>query len=535
MDVQITRELFAVLEKEEEKEREEKKESIRVVHGYEKWEETQRACQAGRKVIALEITNQFSSSCARVRPLFERFAKEFPDVCVRVFTGPFPSFLTLDKVCHDVGQVKELPAILLLYYDEPNHILRKSYQGEVTIQSSLLNGQLKRKLKDFIDQRLQQMMKGSLKEPEIQYQHNLSRMSRSLSEDDMVQKRRSQDIGHETINIPSTVPESCEQVYSENDTDCNTGSSSIEQGPKSGKDTDDDVTSEPTPVKEAANRPPSANRLNTSHVIDRCDIEVGDQIGQGGFGTVFKAKWGNKKVAVKSCNGNLLEHGAAEVKILASLPNHPYVLKFFGVAVSEDKMSSLIVTELAFDGSLFAALHGKKREEPSDERRLRWASQVAEGMEYLHSKNIIHRDLKSPNVLLSRGVAIIGDFGTARELSKTCTPTGQAGTFRWMAPEIAAEVEHTKIDNKCDVFSYGMILYEIFALQLPFAEIENDIKVCWKIMHGERPPIPARAPSFLHPLIQDCWNSKPAARPPFEKIVTAIQTESYEEHDDPQE
>jgi hypothetical protein len=133
-------------------------------------------------------------------------------VCVRVFTGPFPSFLTLDKVCHDVGQVKELPAILLLYYDEPNHILRKSYQGEVTIQSSLLNGQLKRKLKDFIDQRLQQMMKGSLKEPEIQYQHNLSRMSRSLSEDDMVQKRRSQDIGHETINIPSTVPESCEQV-----------------------------------------------------------------------------------------------------------------------------------------------------------------------------------------------------------------------------------------------------------------------------------------------------------------------------------
>jgi hypothetical protein len=55
MDVQITRELFAVLEKEEEKEREEKKESIRVVHGYEKWEETQRACQAGRKVIALEI------------------------------------------------------------------------------------------------------------------------------------------------------------------------------------------------------------------------------------------------------------------------------------------------------------------------------------------------------------------------------------------------------------------------------------------------------------------------------------------------
>ena len=96
-------------------------------------------------------------------------------------------------------------------------------------------------------------------------------------------------------------------------------------------------------------------------------------------------------------------------------------------------------------------LHGKHRVELTPEQALSWSFQIASGMEHLHQHNVIHHDLKSPNVLLSHGYAKICDFRTARELSMTCRPTGQAGTYRWMAPEIAAEVEHT-IDNKYDVF-----------------------------------------------------------------------------------
>ena len=69
-----------------------------VIQDYKKWEETQRLCQRERKVIALEITNHFNESCARVRPLFDHLAKEFPSACVRVITGPFPLFVTLDRV-----------------------------------------------------------------------------------------------------------------------------------------------------------------------------------------------------------------------------------------------------------------------------------------------------------------------------------------------------------------------------------------------------------------------------------------------------
>ena len=259
---------------------------------------------------------------------------------------------------------------------------------------------------------------------------------------------------------------------------------------------------------------------------------MGEKIGQGGFGTVYQALWKKKKVAVKVCSGNLLEQGGAEVDILASLPSHPNVLTFFGVAVSEDKISSLIVTELAFGGSLYSCLHGKKREIPTTDQSLGWAFQIASGMEYLHSHNVIHRDLKSPNVLLSFGKqAMICDFGTARQLSETCISTKQAGTYRWMAPEIAEEC-YAKISSKCDVFSYGMILYEIYALKLPFGDISNDVMVCNAIMEGKRPSIPERLPSFLHPLLQDCWDKEPTQRPSFETIVMTIRTEFYEKENE---
>ena len=252
-------------------------------------------------------------------------------------------------------------------------------------------------------------------------------------------------------------------------------------------------------------------------------------IGQGGYGTVHKAMWKEKKVAVKVCTGNILKEkkAAQEVRILASLIPHPNIIAFFGVAVSEDEISSLIVTDLAAGGSLYTRLHGKEREIPTATQRLGWAIQIARGMKHLHYYNVIHRDLKSPNVLLSHGYAKICDFGTARHLSENFFYTGQAGTYRWMAPEVAQE-SCTEITNKCDVFSYGMILYEIYALELPFSDVTSDARVSCAIMDGKRPSLPEKLPSFLHPLLQDCWDKEPAQRPSFKTIVVTIQTEFYE-------
>lgn len=100
-DVKLTRMLFDKFKKMEmDDEMDDKNEDMVVVHNYEEWEEVQKSCRREQKVIALEITHKFRESCARVRQLFDTLASEFPGICVRVYTGPFPPFLSLDKVRH---------------------------------------------------------------------------------------------------------------------------------------------------------------------------------------------------------------------------------------------------------------------------------------------------------------------------------------------------------------------------------------------------------------------------------------------------
>ena len=266
-------------------------------------------------------------------------------------------------------------------------------------------------------------------------------------------------------------------------------------------------------------------KLSPSHIIDVAGIKVGKRIGQGGFGVVYEAKWNERQVAAKVCSGNLIEHFSQEVAILASLPPHPYIIMFFGIALSHDKISTLIITELATNGSLFNYLH-VKNEVPSADQRLAWALQVASGMAHLHSHSIIHRDLKSGNILLSFGkVAKVCDFGTARPLAKTTKQTGMAGTYRWMSPEVMENVE-ANINNKCDVFSYGMVLYEIYARKIPYAGT-LDAVVGGMVISGERPPVPDTVPPFLRPLLQSCWEHDPKKRPAFKDIVLAIPTASF--------
>ena len=257
--------------------------------------------------------------------------------------------------------------------------------------------------------------------------------------------------------------------------------------------------------------------------LDLSDLDIGGRkLGAGGYGDVYEGKWkkgGGKKVAVKVIRSSATGVVLREIRTWSSLPIHPNVIPLFGVVY--ERFLTYIVTELAMNGSLFDYLHAEKNS-PSVDQSLSWASHVAHGMKHLHDHDIIHRDLKSANVLLASGwVAKLCDFGSARELPPMPQTSIQAGTYRWMPPEIMRKAT-AWINKKCDLFSYGMVLFELFAHELPYSDLENDVDVVMSVIGGKRPPIPPALPPYLHDLLRSCWEDNPCLRPTFNDFVNKI-------------
>ena len=137
--------------------------------------------------------------------------------------------------------------------------------------------------------------------------------------------------------------------------------------------------------------------------IDLSDLDIGDKrLGKGGYGDVYEGNWkkdGGKRVAVKVIRSSATGIILREIQVWGSLPSHPNITTFFGVA--RERFVTFIVSELAVNGSLFDYLHEEKNT-PSVDQSLAWASDVAHGMKHLHDHGVIHRDLKSANMLLTR-------------------------------------------------------------------------------------------------------------------------------------
>ena len=248
-----------------------------------------------------------------------------------------------------------------------------------------------------------------------------------------------------------------------------------------------------------------------------------DRLGGGAQGMVFKGTWRGIQVAVKKC----LQPNPRDVRILLSLRGHPNVIRLYGVVVED--ISCLIVTELAKDGSLFDFLY-KQKKTPSDDQRSYWMKDIATGMEFLHYQEIAHRDLKSGNILLSdRMTAKLCDFGMSRSLDHTTAQSAVTGTYRWIAPEIVRDPD-ARINKKCDVYSYGMVLYELVTLKLPFHDAPTDQMAMVDAVTGKRPSLPesdSECAPFLRCLITACWDADPKARPSFEEINIALDTKTF--------
>ena len=176
------------------------------------------------------------------------------------------------------------------------------------------------------------------------------------------------------------------------------------------------------------------------------------------------------------------------------------------------------MTEFCHGGTLFEVLHEKKKTIKNISFKQRWkmALDIAKGMHFMHSLKppLMHRDLKSLNLLLSEKIegpsdlvnVKITDFGLSRSMgSEGNMMTGQAGTFHWMAPEV---LENHAYTEKADVYSYGIVMWEILAREPPFASHTPHQIIYGVINHKERPPlnkISDDCPKELILIMRACW------------------------------
>ncbi|XP_034555463.1 mitogen-activated protein kinase kinase kinase 7 isoform X2 [Notolabrus celidotus] len=247
------------------------------------------------------------------------------------------------------------------------------------------------------------------------------------------------------------------------------------------------------------------------------DIEVEEVVGRGAFGVVCKAKWKGKDVAIKTIESES-ERKAFIVELRQlSRVNHPNIVKLYGSCHNP----VCLVMEYAEGGSLYNVLHGA---EPlpyyTASHAMSWCFQCSQGVAYLHGmkpKALIHRDLKPPNLLLVAGGTVlkICDFGTACDIQTHMT--NNKGSAAWMAPEV---FEGSNYSEKCDVFSWGIILWEVITRRKPFDEIGGPaFRIMWAVHNGTRPPLIKNLPKPIESLMTRCWSKDPSQRPSMEEIV----------------
>lgn len=251
------------------------------------------------------------------------------------------------------------------------------------------------------------------------------------------------------------------------------------------------------------------------------DFELSKKIGQGAFSTVYHGfqKSTGHPVAMKKLNSSLLtkdnfEAYIRELSILTHV-NHFAITPFVGVTSKEPYY---IITQLMRGDSLFYRLH-TQRNQLSPTKLTIIALGIAYGMAYLHSEKIMHRDLKSLNILLDNDdYPHICDFGCARIINNRKYSI-KVGTPQWMAPEV---FERDNYSPKVDIYSYGIILWEMLTKEVPYSNLK-DYEIYPHVINGNRPTIPTSCPHGLEKLIKSCWESDPSKRPSAAQIVQKLE------------
>jgi len=250
------------------------------------------------------------------------------------------------------------------------------------------------------------------------------------------------------------------------------------------------------------------------------DYRVVKKLGAGSFGTVMLVEKGGKEFCMKKVDVRRMtqkERQAAkdEAKILHRL-EHPNIVQYVEQFI--DGGTLCIVMELAEDGDLHARLKNQRGKLLPEAKILDWFVQICLALQHCHQQNILHRDIKTQNIFTKSDGRIVkvGDFGISKVLEATCEMARtKVGTPYYLSPEICLGRGY---DHKSDIWSLGVLLYELTTLRHPFTGTSMG-ELTRKITRGKFPPPPSHFGVDLRELIKDMLSTNPDKRPSIDEIL----------------
>ncbi|KAK4603705.1 hypothetical protein RGQ29_012285 [Quercus rubra] len=281
--------------------------------------------------------------------------------------------------------------------------------------------------------------------------------------------------------------------------------------------------------------------------IDPSKLIIKAVIARGTFGTVHRGIYDGQDVAVKLLDWG--EEGHRSDAEIASLRaaftqevavwhklEHPNVTKFIGATMGSSELNiqtdnghigmpsniCCVVVEYCPGGALKSYLIKNRRRKLAFKVVVQLALDLARGLSYLHSQKIVHRDVKTENMLLDKTRTVkIADFGVARiEASNPNDMTGETGTLGYMAPEV---LNGNPYNRKCDVYSFGICLWEIYCCDMPYPDLSFSEVTSAVVRQNLRPEIPRCCPSSLANVMKRCWDANPDKRPGMDEVVTMLE------------
>ncbi|KNC52393.1 TKL protein kinase [Thecamonas trahens ATCC 50062] len=275
---------------------------------------------------------------------------------------------------------------------------------------------------------------------------------------------------------------------------------------------------------------------NSSYSIAASELQRGELVGSGAFGVVHRGTWRGGDVAIKTIKVDSLASDAvaefkAEAKLMRLLPPHPNVVQFLGVCKAGEN-ELCIVSSFVPGGTLLALLHPTSGFVWNVEKKLGVAVGIAAGLLHLSAESIVHRDLAARNILVSVGghgpaatvTPLLTDFGMSRDASGAGDnyTASVVGPVKWMAVEA---ITHRKYSAKSDVWSFGVLLFEIFTQTEPYAGL-TPLQVAAGVSSGsltlDLDGHAADIPPPVVDLIQACMAHEPEDRPSVRDLFRTV-------------